>query len=171
MSIKLFSKRCVPEPVEIYTQLRNAILNLDPEQFGLSSHNGTPQVWGMLMEMGLPEAAVTLVVVAEGTTSLYFGNGGGILGGGTHPSVAEASRACLAQALVDLPAFQPAQDFPLPEVKQVNFILLTFEGAFSAGVPIAVVDGGLHPLARLWACGQEMITQLRLMQEAAQGDV
>lgn len=165
MSIKLLTKRRVPELAEIYTQLRSAILNLDPGKYGLSLLHDTPMVWGVLMEMGFPEAAATLVVLAEGTTSLYYSNGGGILGAGMLPGVAEASRACLAQALVDLPAFQQARGYPLPEVGQVNFILLTFEGAQVAGADWDSLASGRHGLWRLWECGQEVITQLRLVQE------
>jgi hypothetical protein len=147
--------------------LRNGILNLEPGKFGLSPQNGTPAVWGLLMEMGFPQAAVTLVVLAEGTTSLYYGSGGGFLGAGTQPAVAEASRACLAQALVDLPGFQAAQGFPLPQVEQVNFILLTFEGALAVTADWNSLASGGHRLSRLWECGQEVITQLWLLQEQA----
>lgn len=159
------SNRCVPEPAEVYTQLRNAILNLDPGKHGLNPQNGTPAVWGMLMEMGFPEAAVTLVVLAEGTTSLYFGNGGGILGAGTLPMIAEASQNCLAQALVNRPLFQPAQSFPLPEVERVNFILLTFDGAMVAEAGWDSLGCGGHDLWRLWECGQEVISRLRRLKE------
>jgi hypothetical protein len=157
--------RCVPEPADVYTQLRSAILSLDPEKHGLSPQNGTPSVWGLLMDMGFAEAVVTLVLVGEDTTSLYFGNGGGILGAGTLPQVADASQACLAQALTDLPMFHSTQDFSLPEVEQVKFILLTFEGALVAEADWDSLASGSHVLSQLWACGQEVIRQLRLIKE------
>ena len=68
------------------------------------------------METGYEEAVATLVAVADGTTSLYFSNGGGVIGAGTHAAVAEASRALLETGRDALPALAPMEDPPLPDV-------------------------------------------------------
>jgi len=79
----LRSVQPVPEPAPIYTQLRNRILSLTPAEIGIKCTAQLPNVWGILMEMGLPNGVAALVCLAEGTTSLYYGSGGGILGCGS----------------------------------------------------------------------------------------
>ena len=39
-----------------------------------------PDVWGVLMELGLEQGVATMVAFADGTVSLYFSGGGGIIG-------------------------------------------------------------------------------------------
>jgi hypothetical protein len=63
---------------DIYRDLRNKVLTLDPSKIGLSSF-GSNRVWGVVMETGYTGAVVTLVTIADGTVSLYFSNGGGII--------------------------------------------------------------------------------------------
>jgi len=68
---------------DIYREMRDRVLALDPASIGLIQ-SGPNQVWGALMETGHPEAVSTLVVLGDGTVSLYFSNGGGIIGLGQH---------------------------------------------------------------------------------------
>ena len=53
-------------PAEVYAGLRGRVLALRPHELGLSEDAPV----AALMETGYPEAVVTLVVVADGTTSL-----------------------------------------------------------------------------------------------------
>ena len=66
------------------------------------------------MDTRYPEAVMTLVALADGTTSLYFSNGGGMIGGGEHPRVAAATRRLVDVAARFLTVLSPATDFPLP---------------------------------------------------------
>ncbi len=50
------------------------------------------------METGYREAVATLVGVVDGTSSLYFSNGGGFIGAGSHAAVAEANRTFVARS-------------------------------------------------------------------------
>jgi hypothetical protein len=62
-------------PPEVYEDLRNQALNLRKEQLG-DAFAEVP-ILAVLMETGYPEAVATLVGVVDGTSSLYFSNGGG----------------------------------------------------------------------------------------------
>jgi hypothetical protein len=68
---------------DVYRDLRQQVLTLDPAKIGLPSSDKN-QIHGVLMETGYPEAVATLVTIADGTVSLYFSNGGGIIGVGQH---------------------------------------------------------------------------------------
>jgi hypothetical protein len=152
----------VPEPAPIYTQLRSAILSLVPSAAGLTPSAKVPHVWGLLMETGYPQAAVTLVALCDGTTSLYFGRGGGFLGAGNLPAVARASRALIAAAEHHWPRLAPATSFPLPAVGWVRFTVLTFAGAFSAEAEEELLGAGRHELSPLYCRGQDVISKIRL---------
>lgn len=169
MFSNLFKKgpdpKLVPEPVQIYTDMRNRVLKLVPTEVGIVQSKEIPNVWGVLMEMGFRQAVVTLVSLADGTTSLYFGNGGGIIGGGEHAAVAQASKSFVANSEKYFQRMTPAESFPLPSVGRVKFYILTFSGAFTADIDENELDNGKHDLSPLFCSGQEVITQLRLMQE------
>ncbi|MBB5868907.1 hypothetical protein F4553_002286 [Allocatelliglobosispora scoriae] len=79
-----------PDPA-MFLQLRGHLLSTDPETVGLARSERFPEAWGLMMETAYPQGAVSLVALADGTTSLYFSNGGGIIGGGEHQHIARAS--------------------------------------------------------------------------------
>ena len=154
-----------PKPAPIYTQLRNRILSLTPAEIGIKRIAQLPNVWGILMEMGLPNGAAALVCLAEGTTSLYYGSGGGILGCGSLENVAKASRAFMVVAEGSSQQMEATNVFPLTRIGKVRFYVLTFVGALTCEVDEAVLNRGKHTLSRLFFYGQEVITQIRLQQE------
>ena len=87
-----------PEIQSVIDTLRSMALNLKAEDLGLSPKNYPNEVWGILMETGFKNDSYTLLVLADGTTSLYFSNGGGIIGAGTHETVKKASLNLLIEA-------------------------------------------------------------------------
>src|SRR5688500_6262255 len=76
------------EPSEVYRGLRKQILEVKPQAIGLPANVDRPLA--VLVEMGCPGAAATLVAVADGTASLYFSNGGGMIGAGAYVPVQQA---------------------------------------------------------------------------------
>lgn len=155
----------IPIPAPIYTQLRNRILSLSPAEIGIKPTAELPNVWGVLMELGFPNGAAILVCLAEGTTSLYFGSGGGILGSGCLESVAKASRAFMAVAEGSSQQMDATDVFPLPRISKVRFYVLAFGEALTSEVDEAVLNRGKHALSRLFFYGQEVITQIRLQEK------
>jgi hypothetical protein len=71
--------------------LRERIFAIMPGEFGIAPGPGHERVWAVLVETGYPQAVASLITVADGTTSLYFSNGGPAeaderdLGEGRHP--------------------------------------------------------------------------------------
>lgn len=153
------SAQVVPAP--IYTDLRNQILTLSPYKAGILPLPETPNVWGVLMETGYPEAVVTLVSLADGTTSLYFGGGGGMIGGGAHIAVAEATKKFVSDTEQHLKRMTLATACPLPTVGRVCFYVLTLSGTFTAEADENDLRKGRHGLSLLFYSGHRVITQLR----------
>jgi hypothetical protein len=154
-----------PEPTQTYLQLRSRIIRLDPAEVDLTPTNNAPHVWGVLMETGYAVGTATLVSLADGTTSLYYSTGGGMLGSGEYTPVAEASKALIAQAENHLLQMSSTEKFPLPDVGQVKFTLLTYSGTFSVEESEKKLATGNHPLSHLYSLGHETLSQLRLLAE------
>jgi len=68
---------------DIYTSLRNQALSLNSTQIDIKVDQSNP-IFGILMETGYKDAVVTLSAIGDGSVSLYFSNGGGIIGLGQH---------------------------------------------------------------------------------------
>jgi len=154
-----------PEPEQVYLQLRSRTLGLTPEDVSLAPTSEAPHVWGVLMESAYEVGFATLVSLVDGTTSLFYSTGGGMLGSGEYAPLAEASRALVAQAEHMLDEFTPTSDFSLPEVGQVRFILRTYSDTLSAAASAKSLAGGSHPLTPLFTRAQNLLTQLRLSAE------
>ena len=157
--------RVVPEPIDLIKELRRKILSLIPGNMGLSSSDDTPHVWGVLMETGYAEALASLVCLADGTTSLYLGTGGGMIGGGEHTKVREAAREFLAAAEYYRKELEPAKTFPYPEVGRVRFYVFTFSGPLTADAGESELGHGKHRLSNFFYAAHGVLTELRQVDE------
>ena len=120
-----------------------------------------PNVFGVVMDTGFPKALVTLVALVDGTTSLYFGTGGGVIGAGEHEAVRSATLAFLACAEQDLELFAAAEESPLPAIGEVRFYLRTYAGLRSAQALEAKLVLGTHALSPLFVAAHVVITAVR----------
>jgi hypothetical protein len=160
-----FRRRAKPDPATVDLNLREQALSITAAELSLAPTASQPHVWGLLVDIGYPEGVATLVVFAEGTTSLYFDNGGGIIGGGEHASVRAAATRLLATAEAHLAMLAPAPAAPLPAVGHVRFTLRTFEGTLGAEASEADLVARRHPLSTLFSATHEVITALREVTE------
>ncbi|HME53158.1 MAG TPA: hypothetical protein VKM55_13130 [Candidatus Lokiarchaeia archaeon] len=151
----------VPEPVDAIKTLRDKALTVTPDKIGLSRLTANLEVWGVIMEMGYPEGLATLIVLADGTTSLYFGNGGGIIGGGDHDEVRSEARKFLAMANQALYEMQFTETLPYPLVGRVKFYCRTFDGVFAADAEEDELEENDDVLSTLFQEGNEVIALLR----------
>jgi hypothetical protein len=152
-----------PPPAEVYTGLRQQVLSLTAEQLGDDELADAP-ILALLMETGYPEAVATLVAVVDGTSSLYFSNGGGLLGAGDHDAVAQASRGWLETGREFVDELAEIRDVPLPAEGMTQFVAVTPEGLRSAVAPEEELGEGRHGLSPLFYAGQDVITQIRLAE-------
>jgi len=160
--------RPVPEPVVIYKNLRNELLSLPPARIGIYPSEKLPNVWGVLMETGYSPAVVTLVALADGTTSLCFGTGGGVIGAEKHSAVREATAAFITSAENHRRKLAPTESFPLPDVDRVRFYVLTFSGTLTAEAGERQLGKKTHELSALFYAGHEVITQIRIAAEQSE---
>jgi hypothetical protein len=127
-----FGRKPKPDPAQVARQLREAAIAMKAAELGLSPTAALPHAWGILMETEHSGSVASLAVFAEGTSSLYFSTGGGVLGSGKRENVRDASRTFLASAESSLARLSAATATPLPETGTVRFYVHTFEGLLTA---------------------------------------
>lgn len=145
--------------------LRDLVFSLKPEQIGLTKENFKHSIWGIIMETGLSDGYYTLVSLADGTTSLYFSNGGGIIGGGEHENVREASRNFIAGAQHFYKKAVKDATHSAPNNGEVKFYFLGFNETFMYSAPENTLGDNKDDLSQLFYVAHGVITELREMQE------
>ena len=111
---------------DAYYGLRQIVFQTSPNKISIKPSEEFPSVYGVLMEIGMSEAAVSLVALADGTVSLYYETGGGVIGGGGHENVKNAGSNFIKTAEGLKENFAVARNFPLPDRGRIKFYLLTF---------------------------------------------
>lgn len=153
------------ENKEATADLRNKVFNLNPSEIGLSKKSFGHPVWGMVMETGFPEGSFTLVAIADGTTSLYFSNGGGIIGGGEHEAVREVSGYYLTGAQHFYKKGNEVSKFPAPSNGEVKFYFLTYDGVRMYSAPEEKLGNEKDELSNLFFAAHGVISELRKIEE------
>lgn len=147
-------------PAEIYLKMRAHALGVTANELKTKE-----QTFGVIMETGYPEAVVTLVAMADGTVSLYFSNGGGMIGMGQHEKPAIAARSLISFADHNLSHLLPAKDTPLPKPGYTKFYVLTQSGTLTAEAKEEDLGENRHVLSPLFYSAQELITEIRKVDE------
>jgi hypothetical protein len=154
---------------DIYTVLREQALVVDPASLGLAADDAP--VWAVMVDMAWPEGSATLVVVADGTVSLYLSSGGGTIGGGFHEPVARAALALLELAAAQVDRLEPATEVPVPLAGGVRISALVWgDPRYRTCVENEQVLGaGNHPCSELFFAAHEVIGQLRMIDDTREG--
>jgi hypothetical protein len=153
---------------EVYRGLREQVFSLKPADLGLKPTAGS--VWGVIMETGYPEAVVTLVALGDGTVSLYFSNGGGIIGLGTHEGPGKAARDLLSAAPKYIDKCTRTKLHPLPGKGTTRFHLLGFDGVFTTEAQEEDFGYNRQALSPLFHKAHEVIGEARKVDEARQAE-
>lgn len=162
---KLFGRARRPyETTEVYQSLRQQILELA----GSGADFGPTDRYAILMETGLEEACYTLVAVADGSVSLYFSNGGGIMGAGQHPPCAAVAQEFLQCSREFDQLMTRADEYPLPLPGTSRFYVVRQRDVLTAEFPEADLGNHRVPLSPLFHKGHELITMIRSVEEQLQ---
>lgn len=148
------------DPKDVIRRLREQAFQVNASDLELSSTPRLPQVWGAIMELGYPTGIVTLLSFAEGTTSLYFSNGGGVVGAGERESVRLMAEEFLDVVEAHVASMGPVEDTPTPRIGRVRFYARTFEGTLGAEATEDQLAKD-HPLSPLFRAGHAVITAIR----------
>jgi len=155
-----------PPGQDVYHGLRNQILSLKPIDIRIEPPSELTSVWGVLTEFHRPQAIVTLVCLADKTSSLYFSNGGGIIGAGGNELVAIANSRLIETAQPYLARMKVTTEFPFPGRDKVRFYLLTSSATFTTETDQLALEQFRDELTPLFFAAHEVITAIRLSQQS-----
>ena len=156
-------------PEEVYMSLREAALQKNPEQLFLPDGLKADEPYGAMMEMGIPNSVVTLACFADGDAGIYYKTGGGMKGGGSHENVRRAAKQFIALSQRALPRMVKTDTHPLPEAEKVRFYVLTQKGTFTTEANRQALGGSENELSALFYSGQDVVGQMRQVQEEKAG--
>jgi hypothetical protein len=135
------------EPADVYLRLREQMLTVGADTL---AEPAAGRILALLMETADEEAVVTLVGLADGTTSLYFSNGGGMIGA--------------AEGFLE--SFTAAPDDPgLPRDGEAQCVAVTEDGRSTLRAAENDLEEGRHPAAPLFYAAHDVITEMRLVEE------
>jgi hypothetical protein len=151
--------------------MNNVFADLRAKYFALERADHFPapasatDPWGVIMEIGYPQAIVTTVTFSDGTVSVLRSSGGGFFGGGDE-SVQNAGRGFLQQAQISQPQMRLTTDFSSPNTGQVVFYLRTDSGVFTASASESDLRVQGHQLFQLYCAGLRILHEyLRLQKQ------
>lgn len=154
------------DPAQMMRQLREQALRVTASDLELLPTATRPHVWGAIMELGYATGIATLMTLTEGTTSLYFSNGGGVIGAGEHPAVREAAESFLDVVEDHLADFPAVEVTPTPRIGRVRFYVRTFDGTLGVEATEEDLGRNHHPLSPVYHAGHAVITAIRESSEA-----
>jgi hypothetical protein len=155
-----------PNPMQ---EMRVKLLRESPAEYGIAPDANFPHVYGVLMDWPIDGHTATVVSLCDGTASLYTTSTFGIIGGGGHEHVRREAVALVRAAAAYCDEAVPAQEFPNLPPMRVRFYLLTFNGVIVIECDAEAVMAGRHRMTPLFAQGQAVLTQLRHIMQARDG--
>jgi len=145
--------------------LRKLVLSLTLDKLDLDSKNYQNQVYAILMETRYGNETASLVSIADGTTSLYFSNGGGIIGAGGHSNVEKATLIFITKSEKYLKLAKPTKIFPLPKKGKVKFYLIAQKGIYTYTASENKLGNQKDKFSELFYAGQDVISEIRKTEE------
>jgi|GEM_PF-1006234 len=146
-------------------RLRTQFLTRPPSEFGFAPTPEYRRVYGILMDWPINDVTATLVGCCDGNASLYTTSTFGIIGGVAHDSVRAQASAWVKLASDHVDDARAALEFPYPKSDRIRFYFLTFDGVRVIEADFRAVSQGTHKSSALFAQGQAVLTELRLIHE------
>ena len=116
------------------------------------------------METGYPEAVATVVALADSTASIYFSNGGGLLGSGFQNDPGKAALSLVEHAPPFIVACRWVQTYPSPIQGNTRFYLLADGQVFSTEATEDDFGNNRQPLSPLFHLAQNLIGEMRKLK-------
>jgi len=133
----IFSRRKNDNP---YSGLRQQVFDIKQTQEIAEAMEGHP-VFAAIVDMDMEDVIVSLACVADGTTSLYFSDGGGQLGlGQADENIRMATVAFLRSAEQVLEKMEKTEEYPLPRDGRHIVYLKTSDGVYKQEFNMKTVD-------------------------------
>ena len=144
-----------------YEEMREMAFLASTEQLGLSSI-GKDQVYGIISEMDMEGATITLATFLNGDASIYFSSGGGVIGAGQHESVEKIVKEYVKNGQNYLDKGVKTEKTNLPENGMGNFNFLTEKGIYKISQSLNNLESGNSEFSNLFVELNEIINEIRI---------
>lgn len=150
-----------------YEALRRQALHIPAAIFADATMRSP--VYGIIMDWHVGEGCITLACFATGESSVYFSNGGGIIGGQESESAVEAANRYLLEANQAYVSAKPVAHTELPAPNSVQFYFLTQAGRRHHSVAMQYLEDRSSPMLTLFEKANDLLTALRELQDRGSG--
>jgi hypothetical protein len=155
---------------EAMNEMRTKLVTTSPSELGFQSDEEFPHLYGAMLEFRLDELTATVYGLKDGSASVYTTGGFGVLGGIGHDSVRQAARQFVTVASKYRDRGEATATFPYPADGKAQFYFLTYDGPTLCVVDEDAVMSGQDQMREVYAAGQDLLTQLRLVQQQAENE-
>ena len=152
------------EVADIYRSLRGRLFLTDPRTLGLTP-DGDERFWGFMADMGIDEGVATLVVLRDGSISLYLSNGAGLIGLGQHDELHEKAAKVMDLAEAFSLEGPEADRDSLPSEGFTRFNFLGFNGARAVEEEDEDLEEGQHALSPLFEAVHDLLEAAETIDE------
>ena len=149
----------------LFEGLRKQVITLKLDKIGIDPKKYKNQVYAILMETVYGDVTASLVSIADGTTSLYFSNGGGIIGAGEYSNVKKAALKFIVKSEEYLKSAKLTTVFPLPKKGEVKFYLISKKGIYTYTASENKLGNRKDKFSELFYAAQYVISEIRKTQE------
>jgi hypothetical protein len=149
----------------MYVPMRNMAFGIKPEQLGINLENDE-QVYGSIIDMEAGDGKVaTMICFRDGSASLYFSNGGGIIGAGQQDNVRQAVASYLTNIHQVLSIMELTDNYNIiPKEKHHIFYLLTRGGIYSLDISLKDINKSKETNL-LFSLSQMVLNEIRKASE------
>ena len=141
-------------------------LKLREQAFTWTDHRAPKGVpTGFILETGFDTGSFTLVALSDGAVSLYFSNGGGMIGMGGRKGPAEAATRLVRQAVRFKDELLPVSEHPLPAEGEARLYVLIDGGLRGAAAPQEIFGENRSPFSPLFHAAHALIAAIRKVHE------
>ena len=144
-----------------YEGLRQQVLDSKPDENVKMLMDGKP-IYAAIVDMDMDKAVATLACFIDGTTSLYFSNGGGQLGlGQAHEEVRNATVAFLRSSEQILDKMEIATDFSLPANNNHIVYLVSENSIYKYEIDLDMLESASREINFLFFLYQNVLNKIR----------
>ena len=147
--------------------LRSSMLAIPTSSHRIQPTECNPRVFGVLIDWHLDEHMATIVSDLTGFAGFITPSSYEILGGPHHLSGRAAAMNFVKDAEGHYDQAVPSDDHAYPKTGRVRFYLLCFDGLRLIDADATAVAEGADKCSRLWADGQQVLTEIRLLSGCA----
>ena len=149
---------------DIYLGLRDRAFQSTAKELGVDVKK--EEAFGVLVDIGMREAAVTVAVFKTGDASLYFSNGGGQIGGIGHEEIRNAVYRVIVKANGEVARMKTTTEFPVVQRGRIRVYVLTPNGVLLDEADEARIFKTDSPASVLFAAIQDVISGFRHLPQA-----